>query len=174
MVATPGRETVFGGARRRLGLVVPAVALLVSGVVLPGSASASVPDRGAAYAYAADAVLRPAVPALPDYERLALDTLDEVLSDDFAAVSARFDEELREQASPEFLATSWEDYQQAFGAYRSHGEPEQVRTGAQTVVTVPLRMARQPGEFRVAFNGDGQITGLYFLRPGVPVAVAVA
>ncbi|MFD3695199.1 DUF3887 domain-containing protein [Streptomyces sp. NPDC058646] len=150
----------------RLVLVVPA-ALLVSGAVLPDNAS----SPGVTYAHAADAFVpvAPAVPARPDYDRLALDALDEVLRGDFAAVSSRFDEELRQQASPEFLATSWKDYQEAFGEYRSHGDPQQEESGDGTVVGVPLRMAKQPGEFRVAFDGDGRITGLYFLRAGVPV-----
>lgn len=155
----------MGGTwRRRLGSVVTA-ALLASGAVtlLPGS---HVTLPGVTYAAHASGFR---APAAPDYDRLALDTLDEVLRDDFAAVSARFDEALRSQASPEFLAKSWKDYQEAFGAYQSHGNPEQVPFSEGTVVRVPLRMAERPGEFRVTFDGDGQITGLYFLRAGVPV-----
>lgn len=156
-------ESMGEALRRRLGPVVTA-ALLASGAVtlVPGG-HASLPGvMSAAHAAGIRA------PAAPDYDRLALDTLDEVLRDDFAAVSSRFDEALRSQASPEFLAKSWKDYQEAFGAYRSHGDPEQVSLREGTVVRVPLRMAERPGEFRVTFDEDGQITGLYFLRAGVP------
>lgn len=162
------------GARRRPGRfvrlvrLVPAV-LLASGAVLltngslPAAARTGVPVE----------VTAPAVPAaLPgqaDDERLALDTLDEVVRGDFAAVSARFDETLRHQATPEALAQSWKDYQEQFGPYRSHGDPQQVTSVHGSVVTVPLQMENGAGDFRVTFNEGGHLIGLYFLRTGVPV-----
>lgn len=160
MVVTPGTW-------RRAVLVVPAAMLASHALLLT---SGSMP--GATPAYAAAAVVAPAVttvPAQPDDKQLALDTLDEVVRGNFTAVSARFDESVRQEASPEFLAKSWKDYQETFGRYQSHGDPEQVETGSGVVVNVPLRMAKQPGEFRVTFNEDGRLMGLYFLRAGVPV-----
>ncbi|WP_329193343.1 MULTISPECIES: DUF3887 domain-containing protein [unclassified Streptomyces] len=123
-------------------------------------------------AHAAEHAAVPAavtVAARPDYEQLALDTLGEVTRGDFTAVSARFDEALRGQATAEFLAKSWNDYQKTFGRFESHGDPKQVASGNGNVVDVPLHMAKQPGTFRVTFNTDGQIVGLFFLRTGVPV-----
>lgn len=117
-------------------------------------------------------VTAPAVAALPgqaDDERLALDTLDEVVRGDFTAVSARFDETLRHQASPEALAQSWKDYQEQFGPYRSHGDPSQVASVQGSVVNVPLHMEKGAGEFRVTFDEGGHLIGLYFLRTGIPV-----
>ena len=43
--------------------------------------------------------------------------------------------------------------------------------GDLTVVNVPLAMATMPGEFRVAFhNDDATVSGLYFLKTGVPIS----
>ncbi|MFJ4776692.1 DUF3887 domain-containing protein [Streptomyces sp. NPDC088762] len=163
----PRKDASRGRNRHTLRMVTVAVvassALLVAndaalGVTAPARASAEVA-----------APLAATVPAQPPYEQLALDTLTEVVQGDFTAVSARFDEAMRQQATPDVLAQSWKSYQAEFGRYRSHGDPRQVASGDTTVVNVPLRMAKQPGEFRVAFNGDGRIVGLYFLRTGVPV-----
>ncbi|MBT2482365.1 DUF3887 domain-containing protein [Streptomyces sp. ISL-94] len=109
------------------------------------------------------------VPRQPQYKQLALDTLAEVIQGSFTAVSSRFDEAMQQKVSPEALEQSWKSYQAEFGRYQSHGDPQQVASGSGTVVNVPLRMAKQPGEFRVTFNESGRITGLYFLRTGVPV-----
>ncbi|MFE4257525.1 DUF3887 domain-containing protein [Streptomyces sp. NPDC056883] len=117
-------------------------------------------------------VTAPAVTALPgraDDEQLALDTLDEVVRGDFAAVSARFDATLRHQASPEALAQAWKDYQEQYGPYRSHGDPRQVTSVHGSVVNVPLHMEKGTGEFRITVNEGGHLIGLYFLRTGIPV-----
>ncbi|MET9322756.1 DUF3887 domain-containing protein [Streptomyces sp. NPDC003038] len=167
MVSMTGKDTTCGGKWRRLVLVVPA-AMLASHALFPANGSV----LGVTQAHAAAEVAAPAVmtvPAQPNYDQLALDTLNEVVQGDFTAVSARFDEAIRQQASPEFLAKSWKDYQETFGRYQSHGDPQQVVSSSGIVVNVPLRMAKQPGEFRVTFNEDGRILGLHFLRTGVPV-----
>lgn len=162
-----------GGAKRRLvrlarsarlapAAVVASGALLLTNGFLPAAAQARAPAE----------VTAPTVTALPvraDDERLALDTLDEVVRGDFAAVTARFDETLRHQASPEALAQAWKDYQEQYGPYRSHGDPHQVTSVHGSVVNVPLHMEKGTGEFRVTFNEGGHLIGLYFLRTGIPV-----
>ncbi|MEU7067006.1 DUF3887 domain-containing protein [Streptomyces sp. NPDC046161] len=168
MFLLPGKDRTRGGTWRRRLLMAAPTALLASQALVP--VGGSVP--GLAQARAAEGAAVPAavtVPARPDYQRLALDTLDEVTRGDFTAVSARFDEALRGQATPEFLAKSWNDYQKAFGRFESHGDPKQVASGNGNVVDVPLHMAKRPGDFRVTFNTEGQIVGLFFLRTGVPV-----
>ncbi|WP_327256694.1 DUF3887 domain-containing protein [Streptomyces sp. NBC_01244] len=158
------------GPKRRLVRFVrllPA-AVLASGVLL--LANGALP--AAAQVRAPAEVTAPAVTALPgqaDDERLALDALDEVVRGDFAAVSARFDETLRHQASPEALAQSWKDYQEQYGPYRSHGDPRQVTSVHGSVVNVPLHMENGTGEFRVTVNEGGRLIGLFFLRTGIPV-----
>lgn len=112
------------------------------------------------------------VPSPPPYKQLALKTLDQVVKGNFVAVSARFDESIRQDGNPAVLANAWNQYQDqlGFGRYQSHGEPRQVVSGDRTVVDIPLRMAEQPGDFRVVFDGKGHIEGLWFLKKGVPVA----
>ncbi|WP_407835665.1 DUF3887 domain-containing protein [Streptomyces sp. DSM 116496] len=180
MVPLSGRHTP-GGAKRRLVRSVRLVrfvrlapaAVLASGALLltNGSLPAAAQLRAPAEVTAPE-ITAPAVTALPgraDDERPALDTLDEVVRGDFAAVSARFDETLRHQASPEALAQAWKDYQERYGPYRSHGDPRQVTSVHGSVVNVPLHMEKGTGEFRVTFNEGGHLIGLYFLRTGIPV-----
>jgi hypothetical protein len=93
------------------------------------------------------------------------------MTGNFVAVSARFDESIRQEGNPAVLANAWKEYQDqlGFGRYQSHGDPRQVVSGDRTVVDIPLHMARQPGDFRVVFDGKGHIEGLWFLKKGVPV-----
>jgi len=67
------------------------------------------------------------------------------------------------------LQQSWELYQQVFGAYQSHGAPENIQRGDVTVVNVPLQMTRRPGQFRLTVQPDGSVASLTFLKEGVPV-----
>ncbi|RPF43867.1 uncharacterized protein DUF3887 [Streptomyces sp. Ag109_G2-6] len=154
--------------RRRIVSVRSGVAAVAAAaalcVVADGSAAAVAPARPVASAP------EMTVPARDSFTQPALDTLDEVVRGDFDAVWARFDTALRGQVSPEALRKSWDAYQLEFGRYLSHGEPRQTVVGAGTVVSVPLRMAKQPGEFRVTFDKDGRLGGLWFLRAGVPLS----
>jgi len=111
------------------------------------------------------------VPSPPPYKQLALKTLDQVVKGKFVAVSARFDESIRQEGNPAVLANAWKEYQDqlGFGRYQSHGTPRQVVSGDRTVVDIPLHTAKQPGDLRVAFDGKGHIEGLWFLKKGVPV-----
>jgi hypothetical protein len=103
-------------------------------------------------------------------DRLGLETLDAIVQGDFPGAAARFDTTMQQQLPPEGLEAAWTTYQQQFGSYQSHGDPEDVAVGDLTVVNVPLQMEREPGQFRVTFHGDGSIAGLYFLKEGVPVS----
>lgn len=155
MAMTPRRTA---SVRSAVVAVAAAAALCV---VADGSALGAVRPAAAAAEVTA--------PARDSYARPALDTLDEVVRGDFDAVWARFGTELRQQVTPEALRQSWDAYRAEFGPYVSHGDPRQTAMAAGTVVSVPLRMAKQPGEFRVTFGTDGRLTGLWFLRPGVPL-----
>lgn len=175
MVLMPDKHTehTARGGKRRFVRLVPAAVLACGALLLTtGSPPAAARAGAPAGVMAPAATALPGAPSLPgqaDDEQLALDTLDEVVRGDFAAVSDRFDETLRHQASPEVLARSWKDYQEQFGLYQSHGDPEQVASVQGAVVNVPLHMADGTGEFRVTFDDDGQLIGLYFLRTGIPV-----
>ncbi|MER7688862.1 DUF3887 domain-containing protein [Streptomyces sp. NPDC097610] len=137
-------------------------------VLVTGTVSSAMPDTTDTAVVAPPPVT---APSPPPYKQLALKTLDQVVKGNFVAVSARFDESIRQEGNPAVLANAWKEYQDqlGFGRYQSHGAPRQVVSGDRTVVDIPLRMAKQPGDFRVTFDGKGHIEGLWFLKKGVPV-----
>ncbi|UCZ60297.1 DUF3887 domain-containing protein [Mycolicibacterium phocaicum] len=111
----------------------------------------------------------PAATAADAPDQVAMTTIDDIAAGNYAAVTARFDPELQKRLSPKVLQQVWDGYQRTFGAYQSHGGPEDTPRGDLTVVNVPLQMDRMPGQFRVKIHPDGTIAGVYFLRDGVPV-----
>lgn len=111
----------------------------------------------------------PAATAADAPDQVAMTTIDDIAAGNYAAVTARFDPELQKRLSPKALQQVWDGYQRTFGAYQSHGGPEDTPRGELTVVNVPLQMDRMPGQFRVKIHPDGTIAGVYFLREGVPV-----
>ena len=111
----------------------------------------------------------PAATAAEAPDQVAMTTIDDIAAGNYAAVTARFDPELQKRLSPKALQQVWDGYQRTFGAYQSHGGPEDTLRGDLTVVNVPLQMDRMPGQFRVKIHPDGTIAGVYFLREGVPV-----
>jgi hypothetical protein len=104
---------------------------------------------------------------IPD--QLALSTLDEIVRGDYPAATAEFNPTMQTMLPTQALQQSWSLYQQAFGAYQSHGAPESIQRGDVTVVNVPLQMTRRPGQFRLSVQPDGTVASLTFLREGVPV-----
>ncbi len=111
----------------------------------------------------------PAATAADAPDQVAMTTIDDIAAGNYAAVTARFDPELQKRLSPKALQQVWDGYQRTFGAYQSHGGPEDTLRGDLTVLNVPLQMDRMPGQFRVKIHPDGTIAGVYFLREGVPV-----
>lgn len=105
--------------------------------------------------------------ATPDQVTLA--TLDHIVQGDDVAASAPFDATVKPLLSAKALGQAWTTYQQEFGAYQSHGDPQDIQRGELTVVNVPLQMERQPGQFRLTIHPDGTIAGIYFLKDGTPV-----
>jgi Protein of unknown function (DUF3887) len=111
----------------------------------------------------------PAATAADAPDQVAMTAIDDIAAGNYAAVTARFDPELQKRLSPKALQQVWDGYQRTFGAFQSHGGPEDTPRGELTVVNVPLQMDRMPGQFRVKIHPDGTIAGVYFLREGVPV-----
>ena len=104
------------------------------------------------------------------YDGQAQQILDSIARGDFNSATAHFDCTMQQKLSPEALASAWAEYQQQFGTYQSHGDPQDVPRADLTVVNIPLKMATLPGEFRVTFHdNDGTVAGLFFLKTGVPV-----
>jgi hypothetical protein len=129
------------------------------------AASTSAHSPGAS----APAAAAPTNPAPGRDDKRALQILNQIIQGEFAAVRADFDSVMKQRLSCQELSSAWAAYQQTFGSYQSHGDPQDVSRGDLTVVNVPLHMALMPGELRVTFHGDGSIAGLYLLRAGIPV-----
>ena len=75
-------------------------------------------------------------------DEIAMATLDAIVRADYGAATAQFDPTLKKRLSVNALQQSWDLYQQAFGAYQSHGDPEVIQRGDVAVVNVPLQLAR--------------------------------
>ncbi len=104
------------------------------------------------------------------YDQQAEQILDSIVRGDSNSATAHFDPTMQQKLTPQALTSAWTEYQQQFGTYQSHGDPQDVPRGDLTVVNIPLKMATMPGEFRVTFHdNDGTVAGLYFLETGVPV-----
>ena len=101
-------------------------------------------------------------------DQAAEQTLDAIIRGDFTTVTAHFDGLMTQKLSPQQLGSAWSTYQEALGAYQSHGDPQDVAVGGLTVVNIPLQMQNQPGQFRITFHGDGTIAGLFFLKADAP------
>lgn len=105
-----------------------------------------------------------------EYNQLAVGIIDAISRGDFDAATVEFDSALRKKLPASKLSANWATYQQQFGTYQSHGNPERVQRGDLTVVNVPLQMQTTPGQFRVSFRDkDGKVAGLWFLKAGEPV-----
>lgn len=108
-------------------------------------------------------------PAQGQYGQLAVQILDAIVRGDSATATAHFDRTMRQELTPDKLASNWDAYQQILGSYQSHGDPRQIPLGHLTIVNIPLTMQEKPGQFRVTFRDkDETVAGLYFLKAGVP------
>jgi hypothetical protein len=133
-----------------------AVLVVVISLVLIG------PDRGGAQAVAARAT-----PASWNAEALRL--LSDLVHGDDRAVVATFNGQMTRMLSASRLAGDWNLYQRVFGRYLGHGRPVAVVRGTLSVIRIPLHMSKRPGEFRITFQPNGRVAGLYLLRTGVPL-----
>jgi ABC-type oligopeptide transport system substrate-binding subunit len=165
---------MYSGFRRKTVIAVGA-ALLATVVALTacggngnGKAQSSTPTSRAAGSSSATTASPTASQGHDD--ELALQIFDAIVRGDFKSATTNFDSTMQQQLSPDALSSAWTTYQEAFGKYQSHGDPQDVALGDLTVVNVPLQMAREPGEFRVTFHPNATVAGLYFLKTGVPVS----
>ncbi|MGW7328159.1 DUF3887 domain-containing protein [Streptomyces sp. NPDC054840] len=168
VVLMPGKDPTLSSKRQLVQAVVTVT--LATSALFPANGFA----LAAMQAHATPTVAGTAVAAAPaqsQYDRIAIQTLDDIVNGNFTAATAHFDATMRELLPPDALAGAWETYQDKFGPYQSHGDPQHVAFGEFTVANMPLRMEHQPGEFRVTFHKDGSIAGLLFLETGVPISV---
>ncbi|MFE6846621.1 DUF3887 domain-containing protein [Streptomyces sp. NPDC057686] len=169
----PHEATTCSSGRGQLVRVVTAVSLAAC-VLLPAGGLASAAMRAHAATTTVAGLVAAASPAArTPYDQTATQALDAIVSGNFADATAHFDPTLREALPPDALAGAWKSYQDTFGRYQSHGDPKDVTAGEFTVVSVPLTMEREAGEFRMSFHKDGSAAGLWLLKPGVPVLPVV-
>jgi Protein of unknown function (DUF3887) len=151
--------------RKKLTSVAQAVAVAATSLALTACGSGA----NSGTTSSSSAASSPSV-AQAQYGEDALHILDYVVKGDFDSATAIFDSTMQEKLTPQALGSAWDEYQQQFGKYESHGDPQDVPRGDLNVVNIPLTMATMPGEFRVTFHtNDATVAGLYFLKTGVPV-----
>lgn len=68
-------------------------------------------------------------PAQGQYGQLAVQILDAIVRGDSATATAHFDRTMRQELTPDKLASNWDAYQQILGSYQSHGDPRQIPLG---------------------------------------------
>ncbi|GHI09476.1 DUF3887 domain-containing protein [Streptomyces cellostaticus] len=161
------KDTRFSSKRRLVQAVLTAT--LASNLLVLADGSAPAAPQARAHAQVTTPAAATARVQTRD-DRLALQTLNDIVQGNFTMATAHFDATMRKQLPPDALAKAWNAYQDQFGRYQSHANPKDTAFGKFTVVSVPLRMEHQPGEFRASFNKDGTIAGLFLLKPGVPIS----
>lgn len=85
-----------------------------------------------------------------------------------AVAAAGFDATMAEQLPADKLAAAWAQIVGMVGEYQGLDEPFVRQQGDYTVVDVPMRFEASEMKGRVAFNAEGQVSGLYILNPDTP------
>lgn len=75
---------------------------------------------------------------------------------------------MTEQLPAEQMAAAWAQVIGMVGEYQQMGEPLVRQLGDYTVVDIPLSFEAGEMKGRVAYNGDGQVAGLFVLIPEAP------
>ncbi|TYQ04347.1 UNVERIFIED_ORG: uncharacterized protein DUF3887 [Gordonia westfalica J30] len=96
---------------------------------------------------------------------MALDIIEKITKTEWASVTARFDETMTAALSDAALADAWASVVALQGELEGTGTPFVRGHGLHTVVDVPLEQEAGEMVFRVAFDADGRIAGLFFLNP---------
>ncbi|MBY4574371.1 DUF3887 domain-containing protein [Gordonia paraffinivorans] len=96
---------------------------------------------------------------------MALDLLEKITTGEWAQACARFDETMSAALSESALADAWASVVALHGERESTGTPFVRGHGLHTVVDVPFEQEAGEMVFRVAFDADGRIAGLFFLNP---------
>jgi Protein of unknown function (DUF3887) len=82
--------------------------------------------------------------------------------------AANFDATMTKELPPADIAAAWAQIIGMVGAYQRIGEPFVRQLGDYTVVDVPMEFEASEMKGRVAFNADGQVSGLFILNPDTP------
>jgi hypothetical protein len=82
--------------------------------------------------------------------------------------AANFDATMTAELPVEKIAAAWAQIIGMVGTYQRMGEPFVRQLGDYTVVDVPMEFEASEMKGRVAFNADGQVSGLFILNPDTP------
>jgi uncharacterized protein len=85
---------------------------------------------------------------------------------DFAGAARQFDATMKTALPQAQLESVWQQLQAQAGAYRGQAGVRTVKQPPYDVVYVTIDCANSPVDVEIAFNSDGQISGLHFLPAG--------
>ncbi len=102
---------------------------------------------------------------------IARHALTLLLKQDFTALRATFDANMKQHVTEEMLKTKVAPQLNALGAAEKIGQPEVQRRGQYQVVIFPVQFAAHKAQVIFTADSQGKIAGL-FLRPGQPASKA--
>ena len=92
---------------------------------------------------------------------------DALLAGDYAAVAARFDENMAAVLDADGLEQSWSAVAPLLGEYLGRGEAELNEQDGYTVAVLEARFANSNLKVQIAYDGDGRIGGMQ-MQPVAP------
>jgi hypothetical protein len=101
-------------------------------------------------------------------EARAAKVTDLLAKNDWVAVRADFDDNMRGKLSEDGLERAWKAVVDEKGAFKARGEPKQVpKPGSFVVFDTPMEFENGPMKSRVTFDRNARIAGLFILIPEV-------
>ena len=97
-----------------------------------------------------------------DIENKALAFLSSISKKDLAAATKDFDEAMKKALPGDKLLDTWKGLVKKSGAFKKLGAAQLSKTGKYDVVTVRCEFEKGVQEARIVFDGEKQITGLFF------------
>lgn len=94
----------------------------------------------------------------------ALAVLDQMAAGRWTAVRSRFDSTMMRDLSADELANAWNKVEAADGTYGGHGQPRVTVSSELAIVDVDTTFGATTVDYRITFDPNGQIAGLYLLR----------
>jgi hypothetical protein len=146
--------------RRRWGVLV-LLLLVVLATALGGCGSGSSTDLSSGDDGAGDV-------GVEDLRPKASEMTDQMIANDWPAVRAQFDDNMKNKLAEDGLANAWKSVVAQKGAFQSRGKSAQQGSPAGQelfVFDTPLEFERGAMKARLALHPDGTIAGLFLLVP---------
>lgn len=84
-----------------------------------------------------------------------------------------FDPTLKAHLPIAGVQSGWQAFEERFGIYKRHGQPEVIQVGSLDVEQMMMFMSKGTEEIRVTFDPSGTIAGLGLLKAGAPPPAAL-